>query len=247
VLWCLHGFLGSGSDWDGLRASWPTDLPPLHTPDLFASPPRDASLSAFGERLSTEVAAVDPAPLLLGYSLGGRLALHALLARPTLWRGVVIVSAHLGLSDRPPRAARLDDDAAWARRFREEPWAALMRDWNARDVFGGREPALPREESRFDRAALAHALDAWSLGRQDDLAPRLATLTVPILWIAGADDRRYVTQGQRAARAAPTIRFVPAPGAAHRVPWEAAEWFRETVTKFVRELTDRREPTAVSR
>ncbi len=236
MLWCLHGFLGSGADWDLLRASWPADLPPLRTPDLFAAPPQDASLPAFGERFAAAAAAVDPAPVLLGYSLGGRLALHALLARPALWRGAVIVSTHLGLSDRPARATRLADDTIWTRRFREDPWATVMRDWNARDVFGGREQTLPRDEARYDRAALAHALDAWSLGRQEDLAPRLPALTAPILWIAGANDRRYVTQGKRAANAARSVTFVQAPGAAHRVPWEAAEWFSQTVMGFVREL-----------
>jgi 2-succinyl-6-hydroxy-2,4-cyclohexadiene-1-carboxylate synthase len=236
VLWCLHGFLGSGADWDTLRASWPDDLPPLRSPDLFAGPPRDRSLTAFGERFSAEVAAADPAPLLLGYSLGGRLALHALLARPALWRGAVIVSAHLGLPDPQARTARQADDAAWARRFRDEPWPDVMRDWNARDVFGGREPTLARDGASYDRTALAQALDTWSLGRQDDLAPGLASLTVPILWIAGADDPRYVAQGRRAANRAPSIRLAVAPGAAHRVPWEAEEWFGETVVEFAREM-----------
>jgi 2-succinyl-6-hydroxy-2,4-cyclohexadiene-1-carboxylate synthase len=234
MLWCLHGFLGSGADWDLLRASWPADLTPLRTPDLFAAPPQDASLSAFGERFAAEAAAADQAPCILGYSLGGRLALHALLARPAVWRGAVIVSAHLGLSDKPARVTRLADDANWTRRFRGDPWAAVMRDWNDRDVFGGREQTQPRDEARYDRAALAHALDAWSLGRQEDLAPRLAALTVPILWIAGANDRRYVTQGKRAANAARSVTFIQAPGAAHRVPWEAAEWFRDVVEEFVR-------------
>jgi 2-succinyl-6-hydroxy-2,4-cyclohexadiene-1-carboxylate synthase len=238
MLWCLHGFLGHGADWDALRAAWPADLPPLRTPNLFATAPRDASLAAFGARFAAEVADADPAPLLLGYSLGGRLALHALLAAPARWRGAVIVSAHLGLTHAQERAMRCADDAAWARRFREKPWADVLRDWNARQLFGGRVQSLPREESRYDLAALAHALDEWSLGRQDDLAPRLASLTMPILWIAGADDPRYVAQGERAARAAPNIRLAIAPGAAHRVPWEAGEWFGKTVADFVRRILD---------
>lgn len=234
MLWCLHGFLGHGADWDALRGAWPPDLTPLRTPDLFATTPRDASLAAFGERFAAEVAEADPAPLLLGYSLGGRLALHALLARPALWRGAVIVSAHLGLADEQARNDRVADDEAWARRFLTEPWDDLMREWNARAAFGGRTQPLERDESRYDIAALARALDVWSLGRQDDLAPRLSDLTMPILWIAGADDRRYVAQGQRAAQAAPNVRLAIAPGAAHRVPWEAGAWFGKAVVNFVR-------------
>jgi len=131
---------------------------------------------------------------------------------------------------------RCADDAAWARRFREEPWAEVLRDWNARDAFGGRAQPLSREESRYDLSALGHALEEWSLGRQVDLAPQLGTLKMPILWIAGADDPRYVAEGERAARAAPNIRLAIAPGAAHRVPWEAGEWFRDAVADFVRRI-----------
>ena len=234
MLWCLHGFLGRGADWEVLRAAWPADLPALRTPDLFAAAPRDESLAAFGERFAREVAADDPAPILLGYSLGGRLALHALLARPTLWRAAVIVSAHLGLPDPGTRNERRAADAAWAERFRVEDWDSLREAWNAREVFGGRAQPLARPEAAFDREALAQGLEGWSVGNQADLRPRLALLTMPIRWIAGAEDDRYVSQGEQAAEHGPSVHLVVAPGAAHRVPWEQPDWFADAVADFVR-------------
>jgi len=233
VLWCLHGFLGRGVDWGVLRAAWPDDLPSLRTPDLFATVPPDATLEAFGERFARNVAADDPAPILLGYSLGGRLALHALLARPTLWRAAVIVSAHLGLTDPGAREERRAMDAAWAERFRLDDWDALLEAWNTREVFGGRAQALARPEAAFDREALALALTAWSVGTQTDLRPRLGQLSIPILWIAGANDDRYVAQGEQAAAHGVDVRLAVAPGTTHRVPWEAPEWFAKTVVEFV--------------
>lgn len=238
MLWCLHGFLGQGCDWDGLRATWPADLPPLRAPDLFSHPNDEESLEAFGARFADAVAAEDAAPILLGYSLGGRLALHALLARPTLWRAGVIVSAHLGLAEPGTRNERRAADAAWAERFRLDDWAALLDAWNARDVFGGRPHVLPRPESAFDRDALAHGLGTWSLGNQADLLPQIAHLPMPILWIAGADDDRYVVQGELAADQGLAVRLAVAPGTAHRVPWEAPDWFAETVTAFIRRLEE---------
>jgi 2-succinyl-6-hydroxy-2,4-cyclohexadiene-1-carboxylate synthase len=234
MIWCLHGFLGRGTDWDALRAGWPSDLPPLRTPDLFAHPPREESLAAFGARFAADVAAGDPTPVILGYSLGGRLALHALLARPDLWSAAIIVSAHLGLPEAADRAARLADDARWAARFQSAPWSAVLDDWNARPVFGGRAPALPRTPTAYDREALASALTAWSLGLQEPLADRLAALAVPILWIAGERDTRFVTQGERARDACAHVALIRAPGAAHRVPWEAPEWFAGEVAGFLR-------------
>ncbi|MDH4045666.1 MAG: alpha/beta fold hydrolase [Gemmatimonadota bacterium] len=236
MLWCLHGFLGQGSDWDGLRATWPADLPPLRSPDLFAAPGDEESLEEFGARFADAVAVEDPTPIVMGYSLGGRLALHALLARPALWRAGVIVSAHLGLAEPGSRNERRAADAAWAERFRLDDWTALLEAWNARDVFGGRAHALPRPESAFDREALARGLETWSLGNQADLPPQISRLPMPILWIAGEEDDRYVAQGEWAAEQGIDVRLSVAPGAAHRVPWEAPDWFAETVSDFIRGL-----------
>ena len=237
MLWCLHGFLGRGADWDGLRAGWPRDLPALRTPDLFTRSFVEDSLEAFGAGFADRVAHADSAPVLLGYSLGGRLALHALLARPGLWRGAIVVSAHLGLPDEAARGERLATDASWAAHFQTDPWDRVVAEWNAREVFGGRPQSLPRREAEYDREALAHGLDAWSLGRQAFLAPRLATLRFPVLWVAGADDTRYADQARLAASHGPTVQVQLAANAGHRVPWEQPDWFARELVAFVREPT----------
>jgi 2-succinyl-6-hydroxy-2,4-cyclohexadiene-1-carboxylate synthase len=234
MIWCLHGFLGRGADWDALRARWDPDLPRLRTPNLFSHPPRHESLTAFGARFADEVAHVDSAPIILGYSLGGRLALHALVARPSLWRAAVIVSAHLGLRQPAERAARVADDARWAARFRTDSWGAVTDDWNARPVFGGRPTATSRPRSAYDRDALAAALTEWSLGQQEPLDDRLADLALPIFWVAGEGDARFVAEGERARQACARVELALAPGAVHRVPWEAADWFAREVAGFLR-------------
>lgn len=234
MIWCLHGFLGCGADWDALGAHWPADLPGLRAPDLFASAPRRETLSAFGTRFAAQVADTDASPALVGYSLGGRLALHALLAAPDHWRAAVIVSAHLGLPTARERAARRINDAAWAARFARGRWTALIADWNARAVFGARPSGLERPESAYDRAALAAALTDWSLGRQQPLEARLAAVSAPILWVAGADDPRYLAEGERARSACPRVELTVAPGAGHRVPWEQPDWFAREAATFLR-------------
>lgn len=239
MIWCLHGFLGLGADWDALRAACAAaGHQDVRTPSLFAPQrgdvPTRGPLVAWGAAFAAHVAAADPAPIVIGYSLGGRLALHALLARPALWRGAVLVSAHLGLADAAARAARRRDDAAWARRFRDDPWARVLADWDARDVFGGRPQRPPRPEPAYDRAALAAALEDWSLGTQAPLADRLGAIPCPVLWVAGADDPRYVAQGKAAVNALPRGALRIATGARHRVPWEAERWFGDEVVGFLK-------------
>lgn len=210
---CLHGFLGRGSDWDF--------LPFEHrAPDLFAAP-IDASMAAWAREF--EVGAEDA---LIGYSMGGRLALHLLLTRRL--RRAVIVSAGLGLES--GREERRAVDERWARRFEADPWDGVIRDWNAQPLFGGHE--LPRAEHDFDRSALAAALRLWSPAAQEPLAARLAQIETPVLWIAGERDEKYVREGERAVAALPDARLWICPGAGHRVPWEQPEAFLSALAQF---------------
>ncbi len=235
MIWALHGFLGRGADWDPLRAACASkDLPAFHTPDLFGAPPTHRSLTAWGDHFAAWVAQSDPAPVLLGYSLGGRLALHALLAQPALWRGAVIVSTHTGLTDPAACAARRTDDARWAARFLHENWDAVLADWDARAVFGGAARTLARPERAYDRTALASGLVDWSLGSQPPLVPRLREIPCPVRWIVGSRDAPYVALGRHAVAELPLGELRVAPAAGHRVPWESPAWFAEQVVEFVR-------------
>ncbi len=118
--WCLHGALGSFRDWEGLA------LPQCQAVNLWRSP-ACGDLFEWARWWAAEVAARDPHPSLLGYSMGGRLALHALLEDPSPWECAVIVSAHPGLKDAEERRKRL---AAWLSRFQNEPFQTVLRDWN---------------------------------------------------------------------------------------------------------------------
>jgi 2-succinyl-6-hydroxy-2,4-cyclohexadiene-1-carboxylate synthase len=236
VIWCLHGFLGLGADWEPLRlACAGAGLPPVRAPDLFGAEPfgpRAGSMAAWGAWLAAHVAQQDPEPVIVGYSLGGRLALHALLAPAAAWRAAVIVSAHPGLEHEADRARRRAEDESWARRFARDPWDALLADWNAREVFGGASTAS-RPEHLYDRPSLAAALRHWSLGEQEPLIVRFGEVRRRVLWIAGERDARYLAQGRAAVAALPRGELRMAPDAGHRVPWDNPDWFCRTVCAWL--------------
>ena len=201
MITCLHGFLGLPSDWDFLRdAGFTIDTPPLD-----AIPPSG--------------------DVLLGYSMGGRLAIQALLGGAR-YRRAVIVSTRV--SDAEP--GRRDSDDAWARRFETDGWSSLMSAWNAQPVFGGR--AMKREERDFDRAALARALRDWSPAVLPSVADRLHEITIPVLWIAGELDAKYVAEARKAAALVPNAEMWICEGAGHRVPWEQPLRFIERIRRL---------------
>ncbi|HVS31059.1 MAG TPA: alpha/beta fold hydrolase [Thermoanaerobaculia bacterium] len=190
----IHGFFGRPEDWDFLRHAG----------------------------LDVQAFPLDEIPpsgdVLLGYSMGGRLALQALLDGARYNRAV-IVSAGLGGADAGRRAA----DEAWARRFESDRWETLVADWEAQPLFGGH--TMNRRESDFDRAALASALRRHSPAVLPPLRPRLHEIAIPLLWIAGERDRKYVGVAQEAVALLPNAELWICPGAAHRVPWEQPHSF----------------------
>ena len=212
---CLHGFLGLPTDWDFLRVAGFE----IREIDLWREP----------SPLKIEA---QPGDVLLGYSMGGRLALEILTETPGRWRAAVIISAGLNLEDRDDRAARRARDEEWARRFETEEWTSLIEAWNAQPIFEGQR-SLARREIDFDRDALARALRQWSPGLLEPLSHRLSKLDIPVLWIAGEHDEKYVEVGNHATELLTVAQLWICPGSGHRVPWDRPELFIEKLRSFV--------------
>ncbi|MDZ4699015.1 MAG: alpha/beta fold hydrolase [Rhodothermales bacterium] len=229
-LWLIHGNLQTPAVWKAFVPRFLAAGLKVHLVDLYAT--LADSMEAWAEAFTTSVrVAGEPhARVVLGYSLGARLALHALLADPTLWNGAILVGADTGLADEEARVRRRETDAVWARRFLEEPIDRVMEDWNAQPVFGGR-PALCHDHTvPRERQPIARMFTAYSKGRQRDLLPDLGrTIDVPTLWLTGADDPVFTRSAQSAVAAIPGARHEIIPGAAHRVPWENPNAFLEAV------------------
>ncbi len=221
-LYCVHGFLGGPWDWDFL-ADAGFDI--AGRPFLFGT-----ELLPLVDVAQTLRDTIPPETVLVGYSMGGRLIAEALArgARPVK---AVLVSTGLGIESAEARAARRATDETWARRFETDPWDSVLADWNAQPLFGGHR--LDRPEQIYSRSALAAALREWSPGVQEPLAPRLATVNIPTLWIAGARDTKYVAEVERGANVMPRGEVAILEDAGHRVPWEVPEAFMATLHAFI--------------
>src|SRR5262245_37449007 len=109
----LHGFLGCARDWEALASKLDAPSFAIDLPGHGRSP----FTAQFEEALSS---ALPPEPVhLVGYSMGGRLALRYALAEPERVASLTLIGAHLGLKTESERAARLARDAVWARKLRE--------------------------------------------------------------------------------------------------------------------------------
>lgn len=217
----LHGFTQTGAMWDEIAEAcggvWVApDLPGHGGPPVPDWPAAVAWVSGLAAGLRVP-------RILVGYSMGGRLALGALAAGVEV-DGAVIVSAAAGISDPAGRADRMRADADLAATIRSSGIEAFVDDWLARPMFAGlgvRSDAW-RAADRAVRVAhdaelLAAALETLGQGAQPPLLEHLRRVTVPVEWVVGARDVRYrgiaETAAARLGRATVTV----VEGAGHAV------------------------------
>jgi 2-succinyl-6-hydroxy-2,4-cyclohexadiene-1-carboxylate synthase len=135
----------------------------------------------------------------VGYSMGGRMALHVALAYPAAVPKLALISTSAGIGDDAERAARRAADEALAKRLDGAGPQGLhdfLEGWLAQPLFA----TLPRERAGLDErltnspAGLASSLRLAGAGVQEPLWDRLGELRqreLPVLFIAGELDPKY--------------------------------------------------------
>ncbi|MCU6665222.1 2-succinyl-6-hydroxy-2,4-cyclohexadiene-1-carboxylate synthase [Silvania hatchlandensis] len=194
----LHGFSGDRREWqqvgEGFDA-WPRlylDLPG-HGDSAHIAVNDFPAVSAL---LNTTLVSYNILKYwLVGYSLGGRIALYHACQRPNGLQGLIVEGAHPGLGDEQQRASRRASDTRWAARFRHEPLEAVFADWYQQPVFAHltdeQRQLLIALRSRNNGATLAAMLQATSLAAQPDLRPALAACAAPFYFIYGERDDKF--------------------------------------------------------
>jgi 2-succinyl-6-hydroxy-2,4-cyclohexadiene-1-carboxylate synthase len=233
-LHALHGFLGSPDDWYSFGFARKDNF---CTVDLFKDLPIIPFVQWAGIFNRRVAVGSNNASnhILMGYSLGGRLGLHALLQNPKQWKAAIFISTHPGLKLIEERQSRRRSDKQWAEKFEHESWDSLMERWNAQAVFKP-ETAVKRLEAAYSRQLLSSALVTWSLGVQHVVTPELCALDKPILWMVGAEDIKFLQEAQQLRFKHPHSRLCVISGAGHRIPWDQTESYLLNVMTFIQNL-----------
>lgn len=213
----LHGQMGMESDWDSLADRLARVGHELEAVDLWRYlEGGEIGLGAFGGKLNKDQ---DDGQVLLGYSMGGRLALQALIDQPQKWKAAVIISAHVGLS-REERLPRRVVDDEWASKVGRLPWEGFLSEWNKQGVLG--DDVMPdRSALEVRKAEVARSFKCWSLAEQEDLLEKLSGIEIPVLWVVGENDEKFCKQGERAVSRLKDAKVIKISNSGHRVPWEA--------------------------
>ena len=228
----LHGFTQSGRSWRELISKLPAGYRWI-IPDLRG---HGETQIWRGAECSMDACTADLVKLwdalgvershLVGYSMGGRLALHVAARRPDRVLSVFTIGAHAGLEE-DAREGRRQGDEALAARIEKEGIEAFVNYWGSQPMFAGIERRGPTyaAEVRADRlrnhaSGLACSLRGMGAGAMQPLWDDLAHVEFPCTFVAGQLDHGYVASARRLASTVANSRVEIVPRAGHSVHQE---------------------------
>lgn len=226
----VHGFTQTGRSWDGFAASLAADheVVAVDAPGHGGSGGVRADLVAGAALLG----ATGGHGTYVGYSMGGRLALHLALARPDLVTRLVLVSATGGIDAAADRAARRAADDALAATLEADGLDAFLARWVAQPMFATLPDLGVEDRRRNTVAGLASSLRLAGTGTQEPLWDQLPTLTMPVLLVAGALDPKFVAAAERMAALLPDATLDVVPDAGHTVHLEQPAAFEALLRRW---------------
>ena len=244
----LHGFTQSGRSWHEvislMPGGWKWIVPDLRGHGETRTKPGapctmgacTADLEALWDHLGIE------RTHLVGYSMGGRLALHVAARRPRRILSLLTIGAHAGLDDEA-REGRRRGDEALAQRIETEGLEAFVNYWSSLPLFAGLERRGPSfvAQVRVERMSnhvtgLADSLRGMGAGVMEPMWDALTAVPFRCTFVAGQLDHGYVASARRLAATVPDGRVEVVLRAGHAVHQERPE-------AFARVLSDHLAPT----
>lgn len=244
----LHGFTGNAGTWLPLLPVLAEHFRVLAV-DLpghrYSPPPGALRLPELAETLVSVLDRVGVARAhWLGYSMGGRAALHVALAHPGRVDALVLESSAPGIADASARAARAAADDRLADTLVRDGLRPFVEAWARQPLFAtqARLPEATRAREQAVRlgngaTGLAAALRAFGAGTQAPLWDALPDLRMPTLVVVGADDPTYAAIGARMVAAIPGAELATIARAGHATHLENPVDFAAAVVDFLRRRT----------
>jgi 2-succinyl-6-hydroxy-2,4-cyclohexadiene-1-carboxylate synthase len=183
------------------------------------------------------------AEVLVGYSLGGRLALRAALRSPESFSAVVLAGSTAGIEEGPLRVARAEADEKLASWMEAMPIEDIVGLWERQPLFADQPDALVEAQRpgrlSHDPRSLALLLRTAGQGVLEPVWHELRSLELPLLAIAGARDDGYSRAAKRIASTAPNARAAIVENAGHAPHLQRADEVAALLTEFLGEVLQR--------
>lgn len=243
----LHGFTGDWSTWTSFFDKWGSHSR-LIVPDIIGhgetESPEELGLyqiESMANSLNTilEKTGVDQVDL-LGYSMGGRLALTFALLFPNRVRKLILESASPGLKTESEREVRRMNDAKLANFIVDKGLKSFVDYWEDISLFQTmkRLPASVKNKIREQRLmnsplGLKNSLLGMGTGSQPSWWKQLDQLSCDVLLLTGSEDQKFCRIAEEMAVRLKKATWRVVGNSGHAIHVEEPEKFGTIVSDFL--------------
>jgi 2-succinyl-6-hydroxy-2,4-cyclohexadiene-1-carboxylate synthase len=246
----IHGFAGSQGQWIPFVERWSSSYQ-LILIDMLGHGGSATPLQV--ERYVTEQVTADLVQLLdelgiasvhmLGYSMGGRIALSFAMQEQSRVRSLILESSSPGLASEQERIDRRASDQHLAERIQQQGIHWFAEFWGSLPLFATLQRLPESELTRLHAARLANSplglsqsLRGIGTGQQPSWWEQLGELTIPVLLIAGELDLKYCGIAQLMHQKLQHCELELVAEAGHNVHMEQPHLFDTIVMRFLDQI-----------
>lgn len=243
----LHGFTGSSATWRNLAAALSqryyviavdlighgrTESP--ESPERYRMQEQVEDLHLLLQHLEAEK------PFVLGYSMGGRIALSYTAAYPDEVSALILESSSPGLRTADERTARSEADEKLAERIENDGIEKFVDFWQEIPLFQTQKKlsseqrlAVRKERLSQNPAGLANSLRGIGTGSQPSNWELLERLPIPVLLITGSLDEKFEKIAENMARMLPDAQHESVENAGHAIHVEKPLQFATMIKSYL--------------
>ena len=244
IIVALHGFGGSSWDFTMLAENSPYRWVGI---DLLghgmSNKPTDSSAYRLRSQLQLLDRHLQEQHILLGYSMGGRLALHYTLTDLGHCCGLVLVGTTPGIVDEDSRQSRKQWDEQMAHQLEEKGSKIFFDEWAKLPIIQSQEripykyrQAMKRCRTNNDAHAVAASMRGFGSGAMPHCWSEISQLTIPILMIVGAEDQKYIPIANQMKNVQPAAELHLIANAGHCAHLEQPEAFQSILNEWIRRI-----------
>lgn len=247
----LHGFTGSARSFRGLFESLSNDYH-VFAVDLLGHGESDAPSQWTRYSMEHEIADLQALLMakglekvtLLGYSMGGRVALSFACKYPHIVQSLILESSSPGLLNSEARKSRIQRDEELAERIVRDGMAKFVEFWESQPLFQQhrvKNPTLAADEREIRLSqrpqGLAGSLKGTGTGAQKSCWSELPSLNFPVLLLTGTRDAKFDSIARDMLLRLPNGQHIRIPDAGHTLHLEAPTEFEHQVRVFLTRTT----------
>lgn len=237
----LHGFTGSPASWTPVIETLPRGLAVLAPALVGHGDAADLEVDGFeGEVRRIASLGAGRTWHIVGYSLGGRLAIGLLVRYPELCASAILVGAQPGLKTEDERVARRAADDRWCSLLVERGVSAFVSEWESQPLFSTQAelsaPVLARQrEERLAQSAagLVRSLRTTGLGLMPSYEESLPGVRAPVTFVVGERDSKFTAIAERMQTLVPNAAVDVAERAGHNVVLERPWFIRARIERVL--------------